>query len=429
MSSAKATADYAPLDAGRLVALLAGHESTRTRLGGLPESWTVREVGDGNLNLVFIVAGASGSVCVKQALPYVRVAGPSWPLSLERIYYEQAYYAAVRPHVHGLVPEVLHYDSALYCLVMENLTPHIILRNGLIAGRRYRGLGQAVGEFIARATFHTSDLAEPMERKMSRLALFAGNQELLRITVDLVFTDPYLQSERNRHTTPQLDDIAAELRADAALKAAVGRWGEIFLTRAQALVHGDLHSGSVMVTDGDTRIIDPEFAFYGPIGFDLGAFLGNLLLAWCSQPGHATAGDDRVAYRDWILGETVRFWEAFETRFRMLWQHHGTGDAFAARLYATPAAAAALERERATYLRGVHADMIGFAACKMVRRILGFAHVVDFERIEDPDSRSRCERRALALARDMLIFPERFESPSALANLQTARDGAIEERP
>jgi 5-methylthioribose kinase len=423
LSSAKATADYAPLDAGRLVALLAGHESTRTRLGGLPESWTVREVGDGNLNLVFIVAGASGSVCVKQALPYVRVAGPSWPLSLERIYYEQAYYAAVRPHVHGLVPEVLHYDSALYCLVMENLTPHIILRNGLIAGRRYRGLGQAVGEFIARATFHTSDLAEPLEHKMSRLAFFAGNQQLLRITVDLVFTDPYRPSERNRHTTPQLDDIAAELRADAALKAAVGRWGEIFLTRAQALVHGDLHSGSVMVTDSDTRIIDPEFAFYGPIGFDLGAFLGNLLLAWCAQPGHATAEDDRVAYREWILGETLIFWEAFETRFRTLWQQHGTGDAYPAGLYAAPAAAAALERERVAYLKVVRADMIGFAACKMVRRILGFAHVADFERIVDPDARGRCERRALELAREMLLSPERFESPAAfVAHLHAGTD-------
>ena len=414
MTSTDTPADYAPLDAARLVALLGGHEGTRMRLGGSPECWTVREVGDGNLNLVFIVAGRSGSVCVKQALPYVRVAGPSWPLPLDRVYYEQAYYAAVGPHVRGLVPEVLLYDPVLYCLVMENLTPHIILRNGLIGGQRYPGVGHAVGEFIARATFHTSDLAEALERKMSRLALFAGNQPLLRITVDLVFADPYRQSERNWHTTPQLDDIAAALRADAALKAAVGRWGEIFLTRAQALVHGDLHSGSVMVTDGDTRIIDPEFAFYGPIGFDLGAFLGNLLLAWCAQPGHATAEDDRAAYRDWILGETVTFWEAFETSFRTLWQQHGTGDAYPACLYAAPAAASALERERAAYLSVVHADMIGFAACKMIRRILGFAHVADFERIVDPGTRARCERRALELAREMLVSPERFESPAAL---------------
>ena len=45
-----------------------------------------REVGDGNLNLVFIVEAATGqSLVVKQALPYLRVAGESWPLTRERM--------------------------------------------------------------------------------------------------------------------------------------------------------------------------------------------------------------------------------------------------------------------------------------------------------------------------------------------------------
>ena len=52
-----------------------------------------------------------------------------------------------------------------------------------------------------------------------------------------------------------------------------------FLTDAQALIHGDLHTGSIMVTDSDTRAIDPEFAFFGPMGFDIGALIGNLLIA------------------------------------------------------------------------------------------------------------------------------------------------------
>ena len=39
----------------------------------------------------------------------------------------------------------------------------------------------------------------------------------------------------------------------------------------EALIHGDLHTGSIMVTESETRVIDPEFAFYGPMGFDVGA--------------------------------------------------------------------------------------------------------------------------------------------------------------
>lgn len=66
-----------------------------------------------------------------------------------------------------------------------------------------------------------------------------------------------------------------------------------FIERAQALIHGDLHTGSVMVTRESTQVIDPEFAFYGPMGFDIGAFLGNLILAFFAQDGHADQANDR----------------------------------------------------------------------------------------------------------------------------------------
>ena len=117
----------------------------RARLGGRPEDWQVREVGDGNLNLVFIVEGEHGSVCLKQALPYVRAAGPSWPMSPERAFFENAYYRAVAPHVAKRIPKIYHYDAELYCTLMERLSPHIILRHGLIAGRRYPNLARAHG--------------------------------------------------------------------------------------------------------------------------------------------------------------------------------------------------------------------------------------------------------------------------------------------
>jgi 5-methylthioribose kinase len=382
----------------------------RTLLGGEPESWQVHEVGDGNLNLVFIVQGADGAVCVKQALPYVRVAGASWPMTLERAFFEASYYAAVAPYVGGLIPRIYHYDPELYCTVMECLSPHIILRQGLIAGRRYSTMARDIGEYIARASLFTSDLARPFEQKMDGLVLFARNKELLRITVDLVFCDPYRRSERNRHTSPQLDELVAQLRGDCELKLAAVRFGAKFLNEAQALVHGDLHSGSVMVTDGNTRVIDPEFAFYGPIGFDLGAFLGNLLLSWYSQPGHATQHDDRMAYQHWILEQVQVFWQSFHSHFLSLWADNAHGDVLSTSMFARPEEASTLESARRQFLDGLFADMLGFGACKMIRRILGFAHVIDFDRIQDATVRARCEANALTLARTLLTQPAQFRS-------------------
>ena len=410
MANEEVVSTYRILDPKSLISLVGDLEEVRALLGGRSDEWQVREVGDGNLNLVFIVEGPDGSACVKQALPYVRAAGPSWPMSPERASFENSYYTAVAPHVGALIPKIYHYDSEIYCTVMERLTPHIILRQGLMAGRRYDNVARAIGEFIARACFFTSDFARPFERKLDGIALFAANKPLVRISVDLIFTDPYLVGARNRHTSPQLDGIVSTLRRDARLKVAAARFGHKFLTEAQALVHGDLHSGSVMVAEHDSRVIDPEFAFYGPIGFDLGAFFGNLLLSWYSQPGHSTPADDRTAHQDWILRQAKVFWETFRGCFDALWNEDARGDAFPTSLFSSSEDIAALRSARSAFLDSLFADMLGFGACKMIRRILGFAHVADFESIQDAALRADCEAGALAMAHVLLTHPEQFRS-------------------
>src|SRR4029077_7153885 len=364
MPGAETPSTYRILDTDTIPAFIGALPEITALLGGPPKSWRVHEVGDGNLNLVFIVRGVAGSVCVKQALPYVRVAGASWPMTLERAFFEASYYASVAPYVGGLIPRIYNYDAELYCTVMECLSPHIILRQGLIAGNRYPNVARDIGDYIACASFFTSDFARPFEHKLDGVALFARNKQLMRITVELVFCDPYRFSERNRHTSPHLDEIVADLRGDGRLKVAAAHFGQKFLGEAQALVHGDLHSGSVMVTEGNTRVIDPEFAFYGPIGFDLRAFLGNRLLSWSSHPGHAAERDDRVAYRHWILEQSASFWESFRSRFLALWAEHADGDVLPVSMFSRSGEASTLTSARSAFLDELFADMLGFAACK-----------------------------------------------------------------
>jgi 5-methylthioribose kinase len=165
-----------------------------------------------------------------------------------------------------------------------------------------------------------------------------------------------------------------------------------------------------MVTENDSRVIDPEFAFYGPIGFDLGAFFGNLLLSWYSQPGHSTPDDDRVAYQEWILQQANIFWKTFRTCFLRLWNEDAKGDAFPSAMFSTPRDAAALQSAQNAFLDSLFADMLGFGACKMIRRILGFAHVIDFECIQDATLRADCEAGALTMAHLLLTHPDEFHS-------------------
>ena len=409
-------AGYAPLTAQTISSFLETNPEVSSTLGGRSQDWSVREVGDGNLNLVFIVKGPAGGVCVKQALPYVRLVGESWPLPIDRAHFEHEALKAEAAVVPDLVPKIYLFDQVRAAIVMELLEPHIILRKGLIQGIRYPSLADDIATFTAQTLFSTSDLALPARRKREQ-SLFSLNTELCRITEDLVFTDPYRFAELNRWTKPQLDDIAAEFRGDAHLRIAVQELKWLFLSRGEALLHGDLHIGSIMVTSEQTRVIDPEFAVYGPMGFDLGAFMGNLLLSYYSQDGHATPGDDRKDYRRWLLDTLETFWRRFETKFLELWRMAGTGDAFVPRLFEDEGGRRALEAYRIAFIARLLQDSVGFAGAKMARRILGLAHVEDMESIRDPDCRARCERGALKLARELMLGRSSITSIGAVVQL------------
>jgi 5-methylthioribose kinase len=386
-----------------------------SRLGGSPEAWSIGEVGDGNLNLVFIVRGTKGGIAVKQALPYVRLVGEGWPLPLSRSHYEHlalVHQARLAP---GLVPAVLHHNEALALIAMELLEPHIIMRKGLVAGIGYPRFVEDITTFLARTMFFSSDLALPAAQKKEGIAAFAGNHALCKITEDLIFTDPYRQAEQNRWTSPWLDATAAGFREDLDLHVAVSRLKLKFMGCPEALIHGDLHTGSIMVTESQTRVIDPEFAFYGPMGFDLGAIIGNLLMGYLASAGHERSPGERREFEAWVLVTIEQVWTEFVRKFVELWRTDADGDAYPLTLFAGKNGAARLEVEREAYMQRLFQDTVGFSAAKIVRRILGLAHNIDFELIEDPRARATCEARSLRLARAMMVDTPSFATIGAVA--------------
>lgn len=399
------------LDVPAARAYLAAHPDLAAILGGDPEAWEIREASDGFINVVFLVRGPAGGLCLKQALPWVRHAGESWPLPDNRAWFEQSYLSIVGPLVDGALPRLHHYDPARQILAMEYLTPHETLRYALIDGKRFPRVSADIGAFVARATYRTSPFRQPLERVRELQALFAAGVELQRITLDLIFEDAYRDNPRSSWTSPQLDDLAHGFRQDVPLKRAAGRLAFRFLTTGQALIHCDLHTAAIMVTETDTRVIDPEFAVYGPIGFDLGAYLANILISHLTQPGHATPADDRTGMAEWLLEQPALLWDSFSRTFRELWETEGGGDAYHGDLFPKPASAALLRPDYEALEAEIFADMVGFAALKMIRRVFSYAHVADFLRIADPDRRAACERRTVLLARRMLTEPGEFRTP------------------
>lgn len=397
-----------PLRLGTLDALV-------QQIGGPASHWSVREVGDGNLNLVFIVEGPKGKAVVKQALPYVRLVGDSWPLPTYRAFFE--YHALTRQAARapGMVPEVFHFDDVQAMIVMEFLTPHRILRQMLIEGKKVARLGQTMGAFCARTAFRGSELAMASAEKKADVALFAGNVAIPAITEALVFTDPYYEAAMNRHT-PGLDPVVDILRGDVTMKARVQQMLMRFASNTETMLHGDLHSGSIMATAEDLRVIDPEFVQYGPMGFDLGMLVANFLMSYFSQPAHR--GGDAVDMQGWILTVVADCFAAFEAEFMHLWDTERTGMLFPHCLFEDQGQSSHPARD--ALLATIRADAFAVCGIEMHRRCLSLAHNADFEVIEDLGLRARLEARNLMMGRELILQSDRLADAAALCAM--ARD-------
>jgi len=356
------------------------------------EALTAREIGDGNLNLVFHIINdqTNKSIIVKQALPYAKVVGESWPLSLNRATIESNALKQFGAFTPELVPAVYYHDETLAVTVMEDLSHLTISRAGLIQGESYPLLSQHIGSFLGHIAFKTSDFALKPQDKKEEVVKYS-NPDLCNITEDLVFTDPFFDIDTNEFEKALRPDVE-ELWNDGDVKLQAAKLKYKFLTNAQTLIHGDLHTGSIFASSQETKVIDPEFAFYGPFGFDLGQFVANLFLNALS----------RETNREPLFAHITNTWNVFKDTFTALWHSENT-EPFSKD-----------ERLLHEILTQTWQDAVGYAGCEIIRRTIGLAHVADLDEISSEERKINAKRTALKIGRYLLLHqqdvsPNEFE--------------------
>lgn len=355
------------------------------RIGGRDDA-AVAEVTAGNMNRVFVARGVAGGVAVKQAPPWVQVVGPEWPIDPERILAEARAYSRLSELGPDVVPEILHLDAERHTLVMEDLSDLTVLRDlvvgqlrELVAGRAPAPLdlvsvAESTGRFVGVLSSSTTREALGAAAHDDLIAESA-NPDLCALTLDVVLDEPYREHEHNSWR-PAIADRVTALYADDEVHAAVAAIRAVFETRHEALLHGDLHSGSVMagVRDGATitKVFDPEFSFVGPIGMDLGLFWANLAIA--AEAARAVGGP--VAEK--LAGEREAAIDVSWNAFLDSWS--GSGDS-------------------ADRIRD---DAWRFAGVEAFRRVAGFSHAADIETLPDA-SADTATARVFDRARGWLV--------------------------
>ncbi len=350
-----------------------------------------REIGDGNLNLVFRVSdpGSGKSIIAKQALPYVRASGGDWPLDIGRGEIEKRILDIEYDLTGGEVPKVYFYDAIMCCMVMEDLSDYIIMRYGLLKYEKYPQFPEQISDFIVKSLLLTSDVVMEHKQKKAYVKDFI-NPELCEITEQLVYTEPFNVGARNRLEDSIVDFHKENIVADQELALEVAKLKFDFMNNAQALLHGDLHTGSIFVNETGTKVIDPEFAFYGPIAYDLACVFANLIMNYISAFYSLSDEVARKDYCDYLRQTITDTVDLTKKKFYNQWDGVVTDEM------------AQVPGFKEYYIEDIFVNAAGIVGCEMVRRTVGFAHVVDLDNIEDDQKRYAAKTNNLLLAKEYI---------------------------
>ncbi len=399
---------YRALNEESLIDYIGSRPKIRTRFSDLT-ALEAREVGDGNLNLVFIVQNRhdpTEAMVIKQALPYIRVTGDSWPLTRERMRFETQALLLYNELTPGLSPQVYDDDEELSLVAMEYLGSHEVMRKSLVMRQRLPHFADHISTFLATILFKTSDLYRTGPDKKVLQALYI-NPHMCKVQEDFVFTNPYMDSPEN-NWNPEIEREVHAVRQNLPLKRAIAELKEKYMTHGQALIHSDLHTGSIMVNAQDTRVIDPEFSFFGPMGYDVGALLSNLVLNFGAHYAHTPDPQEREAYQDYLLALIRDIWLKFAARFEQLWVENNQGELAPNAYWNFPGGDAAFAEHRSQYMRQLLQDTAGLGACESLRRMMGIVSVWDISSIEDQKLRAIAERFVIRVSSRWILEREAF---------------------
>ena len=340
------------------------------------------EIGDGNINYVFKVYSKKDgrSVVIKQADKLLRSSGR--PLDTYRNKIEAAILAMEAKLAPGLVPQVYHYDDTMFALSMEDISAYKNLRKELAEGKMFSQLAENLSDFIALTLLPTTDLVMDRAEKKKNAAFFT-NVELCDITEDLVLTEPYYNYKNRNIIFPGNEEFVKQhLYDDRELHCCVAKLRNNFMNNAQALIHGDLHTGSVFANESGIKVIDPEFAFYGPMGYDIGNVIANLFFALFNK---LYTDSENAEFIDYCKNTISDF---FDLSFKKIGEQYDKLVSF--QLYKN-------EEFKKNYIADIIRDSCGYAGTEIIRRTVGDSKVSDITSVNDAKERIAMERHLIKL--------------------------------
>ncbi|OAA83957.1 S-methyl-5-thioribose kinase [Clostridium ljungdahlii] len=359
---------------------------------------TSKEIGDGNLNYVFKIQDkkSNKSIIIKQAGPVARISD-EFKVSPDRNRIESEILELQYKLSGGLVPKIYKYDSVMNCFAMEDLSDYEIMCTALNKHEKFPRFAEHITTFLVNTLLLTSDAAINHKKKKELVKDFI-NPELCEITEDLVYTEPFYDCPRNDLLPETKKFAASNLWNDKKLLLETAKLKFEFMTNAQSLIHGDLHTGSIFVKPDSTKVFDSEFSFYGPAGYDIGNVIANLIFAYENAEATILAEKEKEDYKGWLEVTIIDIIDLFSKKFKVLWKENVSEKV------------ANYEGFLEYYLGNILKDTSAVVGLELARRIIGLAHVSDIVSIKDIEKRTRAEKICLLSSKKFILDRENVKS-------------------
>lgn len=275
---------------------------------------------------------------------------------------------------------------------MEDLKSFLVLRDALMKGQIYHHLQEQITDFLVETTLSTADFFMDPFTKKENVVKYT-NKELCKISEELVFREPFFNVLKENVFSPELSKFVEDnLYNNSKLQLEAAKLKYEFMNNSQALIHGDLHTGSIFVDDNYIKVADCEFAFYGPIGYDLGTIMANFIFAYVY---HVNVTKDRnyTSFLFKVIDDIVRlFKNKFITKFL-----NDSDDVSVQNDYFIE-----------YYLLDVLKTAFGICGLELLRRTTGCARVKEIESVSDDDIRKRIEYTLLHIGIECLSYRDRL---------------------
>ncbi|MGI6108596.1 MAG: phosphotransferase [Eubacteriaceae bacterium] len=362
------------------------------------------EDGDGFVNFVYRVWDQNGkSLIVKQAKQFLKKINPGTnPMKQDRNLTEACIMEIKGAIVPQYIPEIYDVDKKNHVYICEDCSNLRILRFEMMRGMQFPNFPEQIGEFLAKTNFYTSEIYMDAVEHRKLQAAFLNPSMRLIFEIGLFLREESAFNEK-RPVPPDIDPARIEINEipwqDENFRTQMLRLRQLHMKKAECLVHGDLHTSNILISQDEMKIIDQEYTYMGLASCDTGYLMGSLLyeyIRWFYMPDHteeycARMRQSVLSYMRGMIESYIRIYaECWDRDAKPMYRPH--------------------VQYRDQLMKDFMHEVCGASGAQVISRVGSFVPLPDFDTIASEQDRTDACRIAMWTAKYLIINWEKCDN-------------------